>query len=66
MQRIMTQTEVLAHAAWRKLQLAGRDFSPANAALTPVFRDQFPDLGDEIARHIHDRLGRRNAGLVLR
>src|ERR1017187_2441036 len=35
-------------------------------ALALVFRDRLPNFGHEIARNIHDGLGRLNAGLVLR
>src|ERR1017187_1445939 len=34
--------------------------------LAPVFRDRLPIFGHEIARNIHDGLGRLNASLVLR
>jgi len=30
-----------------------------------LLRDQFPDLGHQIVRHIHDGLGRPNAGFIL-
>ena len=30
-----------------------------------LLRDQFPDLGHQIVRHIHDGLGRLNAYFIL-
>ena len=50
---------------WRHLKLAVQSRPRGYSPSVMLLRDQFPDLGHQIVRYIHDGFGRFNANFVL-